>query len=419
MSKELEKDFVEVTPDGHQEIVEGNEPLKKKPKKEKVEKTAYERWQELKKHLNNQEAFMDLAIAEGDSEDDSENEEGAQPPDESAQAGSEQPDEEQAVSEQSGVSQETTGEEDQAEDASEEEISPEEAEANLIEALRAEGHSDAEINYIIHGHGVSMPDKDEHAANNEKLSGELDRQAAMQDMEMKRKIAEQESALNIEHKKRMADLEYEKAKADMPDPNLEKEHKKRMLDLEYEQAKANIKPAEDKTHEIEHQKKLMELEYKKALAEMQLELEYKEKELEFKLKQLEQNAKAKSEQEKVKHEQKLKESKMAAKESAQKPDPKKPSKPLKKSEDEEDDSEDVEKEEDGYVDESVEKDELPYWHPKAQLANQKRVREMDRAAAKPKVNTSVKPVNTPTADKVPGTYNMPTARGSGKKYGEL
>lgn len=58
--KEVEKkDMIEVTSDGKQEIVEGKEPLKKDPKKKDLK----EKWNDLKKALNSQIAFMDLAEA--------------------------------------------------------------------------------------------------------------------------------------------------------------------------------------------------------------------------------------------------------------------------------------------------------------------------------------------------------------------
>lgn len=60
--KEVEKkDMLEITPDGKQEIVEGKEPLKKDPKKKKNLK---DKWNELKKALDNKSAFMDLAAAQ-------------------------------------------------------------------------------------------------------------------------------------------------------------------------------------------------------------------------------------------------------------------------------------------------------------------------------------------------------------------
>src|SRR5665213_486091 len=65
-------------------------------------------------------------------------------------------------------------------------------------------------------------------------------------------------------------------------------------------------------------------------------------------------------------------------------------------------------------------DELPYWHPKAQMANQKRVRDMERGVAStPALPTApaapTAPVAAPKiADTSPAAAY--TARGSGRRY---
>jgi hypothetical protein len=51
------KEMLEVTADGKSEIVEGQEPLKKDPKKVK------NRWKTLKKGLNNMQSIMDISAA--------------------------------------------------------------------------------------------------------------------------------------------------------------------------------------------------------------------------------------------------------------------------------------------------------------------------------------------------------------------
>lgn len=69
---------------------------------------------------------------------------------------------------------------------------------------------------------------------------------------------------------------------------------------------------------------------------------------------------------------------------------------------------------------SMSKDELPYWHPKAQMANQKRVREMNvderRAKLNPKPTAapSIEPSQAKMYDTGPAAMN--TADGSGKRY---
>src|ERR1035437_6902678 len=56
-----------VAPDGKQDIVEGKEPLIKDPKKKK---RLRDRWDDLKKALNNKTAIMDLEEASKEDEED-------------------------------------------------------------------------------------------------------------------------------------------------------------------------------------------------------------------------------------------------------------------------------------------------------------------------------------------------------------
>ena len=69
------KKLIEITPDGKEEMVPGNEPLKKDPKKKKLK----DRWNDLKKALDHKKGIMDLE-AEAE-EDESEAPEGEQPQD--------------------------------------------------------------------------------------------------------------------------------------------------------------------------------------------------------------------------------------------------------------------------------------------------------------------------------------------------
>ena len=72
----LKKDFKEVTADGKQEIVPGNEVLAKDPKDKKNIK---KRWKNLKKGLNNLESIMDLkAESQDEPEEQDEPQEGEQ-----------------------------------------------------------------------------------------------------------------------------------------------------------------------------------------------------------------------------------------------------------------------------------------------------------------------------------------------------
>jgi hypothetical protein len=297
--KDIEKyDRIDVTADGKREFDVGAEPLDKKP-------DAVSRWKKLKKALDSSTAIMDLSSAEGDDEDQ---EEAVEPSEEKASA--EEPQDEGAISsEQAG---------DQGSQSDQE----------VIDLLREEGYDDSEIAYIIHNHSIPIPTKDDHAAQNEAAKGET-KLAQMQEAhemqqghahethQQERQHTEDEHKHNLEHKKRMADVEYDRAKADLVDPKLANEHKRRMLDVEYEIA---AKKKELTALEGEHKKRMLDLEYHKAhkdaskedptdsmkkeqmafemqmkRMEKELELEFKKKELALKLKLTEESARQKAE----------------------------------------------------------------------------------------------------------------------------
>lgn len=368
---EIKKDeMLEVAPDGKQEIVEGNEPLKKDPKS---------RWNMLKKALSHDKAFMSMEDELADEEpaqppqgeeqqQPSEGEEQAQPEgaEEQPQEGEEQPQDDQgqleAVSDggeeapEGGAEQEPQPEgEEQPEEASpeeepqpegEEQPQPEEGEENpeegngdvspdqqeLIDALKEEGHSDQEIAYIVHGHHAPEvdPSKQAKAQATQAMSGvEMDSATQMAEIERQHALASMEHERS--HKQRMSDLEYGDAEKQKGATDMEQSHKQRMLDLEYEKAKrdssVNESEGEGETkkqlQQLEVEKKKLELKLREQ--EMKLELEFKQKEHELKLKMMEQQfkeqAKQKSEVSGIKHQQKLVE--------AKKPPAKKP---LRKSE---------------------------------------------------------------------------------------
>lgn len=192
------------------------------------------------------------------------------------------------------------------------EVKPEE----LEETMKELGYSSSEIAHIIHG--LHLPDVDEvkqekAKTENAKRQGEL----SLQQLEMQIKQGEhalksghaeklntldadhKKQALDseLEHAKRMKELEYAKAKkaADAEDDT---EHKKRLRDIEYEKAKKDI-PG-DKFDDTEHQKCMMEIELQERQLdleqkkqEVKLEIEFKKKEMEFKLKHAEEMAKKK------------------------------------------------------------------------------------------------------------------------------
>lgn len=335
--------MLEVTADGKQEIVEGNESLKKKPKKKSttlddIKKSIAARWEIIAKSLDNSSAFMPMM------EDDEEEEsvEGA--------------DEEEASPESADTATPGAEEADPAEDEGEAEgnLGGDEDHSELEQELKNAGYSDAEIAHIVHGHVIPAPDVDEAKYNNEAMTGQIEAQTMMDEAAQQKQMREQEAKLNqdhqarmnelaykdaeekkgknkldMEHHKRMLDLDYENNKNQAPDPQFEKEHRKRMADVEYENARSSIK---DTSLDKEKAKQLVQLEIEAKKAEIEakkkqieLDLKFKEREHELKLKQMEldlkEQAKRKSQISGEKHKHAL----AAAK---------KPPKPMKKSDDE-------------------------------------------------------------------------------------
>ena len=326
--KTIEKTMLEVTPDGHQEIVAGKEPLKKDPKK----KSLKDRWKELKKMLDSSTAFMPMMEDEDEDSQDPEAEQ--QPEQQPAPAEESNPEASDSAQEQNAEPQQDAGE-----------VHPD----DLADALKEAGYSDAEIAYIVHGHGIPGPNVDEAKYNSEVMDSQVNAQNAMGEAEQQKQIRDQEAKMKLEHAnklnevqlqdvqekkqknkldldhhKRMLDLEYEKHKQDQGDGK--SEHSRRMADLEFEEAQG--KKGISKV-EAEHQKKMLQLEYEAAKKEKELEMEFKKREHEVKIKLMEdqakQQAKMKDEIGKEKHKHKLAEAKTP---------PEK--KPLKKSEDNED-----------------------------------------------------------------------------------
>lgn len=361
--KEVEKkDMVQVTADGKQEIVEGNEPLKKDPKK----KSLSEKWQALKKALNNQSAFMDLAAAtaadpqpqeeevdeNGPSLDDentelneeqdpqemaedilqehgSEDDEAAES-DDSEEATTSDDDEDPEMSDESEDEEpmdenlmeqqddsEEEGEDEPQEDAAE---GDPESEEKIKQALMDEGYTEPEIAYIVHGHHSPTYDEGKEAkAHATYAMSDIDTDHAKREGDQKLDMADKSHKLEMEaalkqkelehqHAIRMKDLEYKHASMQTPDPETEKNHKKRMLDLEYQGAQQQLPDGSDK----EHQKRMMDLEFQNAqaqavdpeVAKKLQEFDVKEREIQLKLK--EEQMKLELELKKKEHELKMK-----------------------------------------------------------------------------------------------------------------
>lgn len=393
--------------DGKQELDYGTEELDKDGNKGGIANqqdsnqdydVLVDKWKKLKKAMAD-EAFMEIGspqtpegseeVTSGNEDDDSESDSGT---DEGGDDQDLTPEEMQMLQgalggedenspESSDVdeSQQDGSEDDDLSDGSEsEQEGSEDGEVSIEELesiMKERGHSDTEIAHVLHGH--HFPDVDE--VKQEKAESERkhrEKELSLKDMEMQLKHQEgslkngftdksnnmdldqksQMSKLELEHAKRLKDLEFEAAKKKMADSD-DTEHQKRMKDVEYEAAKKKM-PKEE-PDDSEHQKRMKDLEYEsakkkvpkdgvddtghqKALLDVQLqekkldleqkkkilalELEFKKKEQELKLKQMEetlkQTAKHKAEQGDVKHKMKMSDIKSPEK------------KPLKKSEDE-------------------------------------------------------------------------------------
>ena len=228
--KNIEKyDRVEVTADGKMERAPGSERLDKLKKK----------WKKLKKAVDSNVSIMDIAGQEYDEDEDTgEEESGADMGD--VQPGSNDELEEQE-DDQAGSDNDVLEEDE--EDEEDEELTDEdyEKEGQLIELLQQEGYSEAEIAHIVHGHSVPTPTLDEAKVDSEQAKAQHD----------------------LEHKKRISNVEHQAALENMQTNHLDRDHKKRILDLEFEYAKK----------------------------EKDLELEFKRKELEQKIENMKNKAK--------------------------------------------------------------------------------------------------------------------------------
>ena len=279
--KTIEKNMIEIVPDGKQEIVEGKEPLKKEPKKKNMrnaDNALDARWSKLKKGLNNLKSIMNLEEASKDDESEQTPQEQTPQeqtpqeqtpqeqtevasltprPEESEQVSQGQPVEEQTAQEQVGETEQTTQEQS-------EELNVDEEEQKIIESLKEHGYSDPEISYIVRGH---------HSPHHDEIkTAKAAAAAAMSD-------------IDIDHSKRIGDLEFKHKVRQM---DLEHDHAKRMKELEYKDATTNVSDPDHKKKlsQLELEEKLLEIQRRKK--EIELELSFKEKELEQKLKHAEE-----------------------------------------------------------------------------------------------------------------------------------
>lgn len=263
----MEKKIIEVTPDGHQTILPGKEPLKKEPK-DKKKKKLIDIWNNLKKALNNEESIIDLAQAlkldEEEQQPSEEMPEEANSEQDGAQdemAGEEQPVDMDSMLQDD--SEQPPGDVPEAEEAmvdegqEEEPFDQEAEEQKMMETLKQNGLSDAEISYIIHGHHSPEIDETKKAkADATRAMSDIEVDAAKKQADLELEHAKAHGEHDLNHKKRMADHEYETAKNSVPDVSLDREHKKRILDLEYESMK---------------QEKAMELDFKRKEYELKLQ----------------------------------------------------------------------------------------------------------------------------------------------------
>jgi hypothetical protein len=196
-------DRIDEEADGKKEYDYGNEELDKK-------------WKQLRKAVLDSSSSI-MPIKEQEYQDD-EKEEKRDVGDVGNRA------HDQGVSE---PKQEGSGDDSGMGDEQHDRPSPEQIE----EMLRNEGYSDAEIAHIIHGHIVP-----EATIDNIKMDAEQ----AMSEHE-------------LDHKKRMNDLDYDLATSEHETNGLDRDHKKRMLDLEYEYSK------KEKEMELKHKEQELEL----------------------------------------------------------------------------------------------------------------------------------------------------------------
>jgi hypothetical protein len=254
--KDIEKyDRVEVEADGKKKLDYGTEDLEKKPDLKKT-------WSKLKKALSSDEAIMEITSQEFNPEDEQSDESPGQEPTENEEDGSGEQDEE-APQPEADEEQDEGAVDPAGEDGGELEEGADDLD-ELSGLLRDEGYSDAEIAYIVHNHMMPQSTVDDIKMDGQKAKNSGDQESSNHD---------------LEHKRRMNDLEYEQAKKD-GESDMDSSHAQRMNDLEYDTA---AQEQDTNTLDRDHKRRMLDLEYEAAKKERDMELEYKQKELELKL----------------------------------------------------------------------------------------------------------------------------------------
>jgi hypothetical protein len=270
--------IIEVTPDGHQTIIDGKESLKKDPvaevdlhgdpyvvaeadldpktkkKKKTLKKSLYDQWELLKAKLSHDEAFTAL----DDLMQPDEEQAPQQAPDSPTPSEQEQPASDSTEDTQAAPA-------DQPDDSAETEAS-----------MKEHGYSDAEIAYILHGHAAPVADPKE-AREDEAHKMKLDA--------MKQKQTHEEAKLHADQMRADQLHEHELGRK-----TKEHEHELKMREfdarLKEKESEVEIEVMrEEKKIELEHQKRMLDLEYQKAKKESEMELELQQQELKFKIKQ--------------------------------------------------------------------------------------------------------------------------------------
>jgi len=188
--------------------------------------------------------------------------------------------------------------------------------------MKNQGYTDSQIEYILHGHIPASASSEDIKSEAEKAMSEINQVKAKndqtQDSSHKQELHEQNKAhkdsahkVKFDHQARMNDIDYEKAKLALEREKEAKgiktssqhenmtseqeleykgklhqidiDHAKRMKQLEYDIAQDNKLANE---LDIEHKRKLLALEYDKVKKEAVLEVKYKEEELKTKIEQL-------------------------------------------------------------------------------------------------------------------------------------
>lgn len=191
-----------VNPDGSITRGPGKEPLRKPLKKSLID-----RWELLKAEINHESAFMSME----DEDDQAPQQQG----EEQANTSIEDPDAEDQ-SDAVRLPADGSGEEGTVLDADAgapkdqtDNVDTEQGdsydEEKLIDMLRQEGYTDAEIAHVVHGHvpGAQSPEA-------KAMDAEQSRDQEKHDHHMDR--LKNQADIQTDHAKRMADLEYEHAK---------------------------------------------------------------------------------------------------------------------------------------------------------------------------------------------------------------